>query len=662
MSQGKEFRIAGQCSKAIHVFQDAANFAQTAGNLSQQARALLFKSGCEIRIFRYVAALKTIDDARTLAARANDNSVLGGLIINKASLYSQLGDFQAAQRAADEAVLVLNSSTQKNYLIQALMIKGEIQFGIHSFASQKSPQVSPEGQAAFAQAIKIARENKLLSLEATASDDLGIWLLLNGDIPQAEALLKYAHQVRKAQGDEDTLAVSEEHLAELELRKGRLFLRSALEHINVSLASKSATLKNNPQYYLLYIRGQILFGLGQENKALADFRRAVNMADIWRQSALPGLATSTHTVAVLHSIYHDYAELAAELALKRNDQLLAADAFEVLARNRAASLREQLTRSYSQKLLLSPAYYELLQQLQTAQADVTLENKPAANHENEKKLAQIRAELSDFENKMGLEQNFPPGAEINRHQSSLKGIQSRLGGNEALLSFSLGSRKSFLWAVTSRELSLYELPNQEVIEKEANDFSKAVSEKQPSRDSTGQAFSQSLFNKVAPSVMRKPSWLLTVDGKLLDKIPFSALPIRSADGGFQPLTAVHTIRFLPSALLICIPKAQKAASRFVGVGDPIYNRADIRIEHASAIATSKKTNSLTTLARLVGSEREIRQAAKASGLAEAEMLTGKNASGAKLRHALETVPEVLHFAVHVVSPKERPAKQPWLLL
>ena len=96
--------------------------------------------------------------------------------------------------------------------------------------------------------------------------------------------------------------------------------------------------------------------------------------------------------------------------------------------------------------------------------------------------------------------------------------------------------------------------------------------------------------------------------------------------------------------------------RFVGVGDPIYNRADTRRDQATAHPSPKQSASLTTLARLVGSEREIEAAAQASGLPRAEMLTGKNASGLELRRALATPPEILHFAVHVVSPKDRPGE------
>jgi CHAT domain-containing protein len=41
-------------------------------------------------------------------------------------------------------------------------------------------------------------------------------------------------------------------------------------------------------------------------------------------------------------------------------------------------------------------------------------------------------------------------------------------------------------------------------------------------------------------------------------------------------------------------------------------------------------------------------------MAEVQFLEGSNASGVALRTALLKKPQVLHFAVHVVSPKSRP--------
>jgi CHAT domain-containing protein len=92
----------------------------------------------------------------------------------------------------------------------------------------------------------------------------------------------------------------------------------------------------------------------------------------------------------------------------------------------------------------------------------------------------------------------------------------------------------------------------------------------------------------------------------------------------------------------------------VGIGDPIYNQADSRLR-ATHGNTSKGTDQIP-LARLVGSGNEIETAAKQSGLSRQQLLTGPTATGASLEAILHSNPQILHFAVHVVSPPEQPGQ------
>lgn len=92
----------------------------------------------------------------------------------------------------------------------------------------------------------------------------------------------------------------------------------------------------------------------------------------------------------------------------------------------------------------------------------------------------------------------------------------------------------------------------------------------------------------------------------------------------------------------------------MGVADPIYNLADSRrVRNASLLEPEHAKNS-PGLARLAGSADEVRTAGKLSGMTEVQLLEGGKASGVALRAALLRKPQVLHFAVHVVSPKSRP--------
>ena len=161
-----------------------------------------------------------------------------------------------------------------------------------------------------------------------------------------------------------------------------------------------------------------------------------------------------------------------------------------------------------------------------------------------------------------------------------------------------------------------------------------------------------LFGQFPVSAFTKTEWLIAADGALLDGVPFSALsnPFKTE---YEPLMAQRTLRFLPSAALGQTTAAKAPLKSFVGVADPIYNLADERgaARSVSLLPVSQASSAPSVgLGRLVGTEREVRSSAAVAGLPDVQILTGADASLSKLQAALARRPEVLHFAVHVVSP------------
>jgi CHAT domain-containing protein len=95
----------------------------------------------------------------------------------------------------------------------------------------------------------------------------------------------------------------------------------------------------------------------------------------------------------------------------------------------------------------------------------------------------------------------------------------------------------------------------------------------------------------------------------------------------------------------------------VGVGDPIYNLADSRLAHSKGLRVhdrAKESNSAAVLSRIPASEPEVKASAEKCGMPQVELLLGKDASIPKLRDSVLHAPQILHFAVHVISPKNFP--------
>jgi len=636
IAEGKKLIAVGHYAEALKIDSRAAEEAQRAGNTDLEAKAWFAISACQADLFSLRDAMRSAEKSYHLSLAAGNKTWAGGAAGNLANIYRTLGEYALAEKQSEEALRLLKDSARKDILAYALLFQADLSLEQGRFQ---------EGMAFSDRAVTAAREAKAPDLEALVRDVRGFALLKANKLPDAEQALKEAQAIRKDGKETGWISVILGHRSELEFRKGNY--AAALRLNDQAYATHSLMFTSVPSYYFVHVRGQILLALNEKPKALVQLRRAVDLANLWREAAVPGDSTNTQTVVYLNEVYHDFADLAAEMALEPHDPELSRQAWEALAQNRAASLREQLTAVLIRDSHLGDQFFKLLSELQTAQAHVTLgRNSP----QDEAKLRSIRLELSELEDRSltlsTKKEKYP-------FQNSLKGIQARLHPSEVLLSFCLGRTRSFLWAVTVNDVELHELPNEIKIEQRAKHFAEALQSGQ-NGDSQAVALSHMLFGQLSPRVWQKRNWLMTEDGALAGQIPYSALCDLSTAGAKQPLTAQHSLRSLPSELLLLIPDKAKPQRRFVGVADPIYNLADSRRIQDVRFVRTGATPTRATLGRLAGSDREVKAAAKLSGMPEKQLLCGGDATGAALRKALERSPELLHFAVHVVSPEGKP--------
>jgi CHAT domain-containing protein len=206
--------------------------------------------------------------------------------------------------------------------------------------------------------------------------------------------------------------------------------------------------------------------------------------------------------------------------------------------------------------------------------------------------------------------------------------------------------------VTAGKVNLVSLPGEEELTSKANSFAAAV---RTGHDASSAAagLTKALFSGLPADVWNRSEWMIVADGPLLSGIPFCALPDLSAKKG-KLLIEDRSLRFLPSELLLATGRQRPAnGKRFVGVGDPIYNQADARIVR-TGFSDAKTVSDSITLARLAGSDKEIHSAAKEARLPDAVLLTGSQATRENLAAALSKESEIVHFAVHVVSPADQP--------
>jgi CHAT domain-containing protein len=666
LTQGHQLSSQGRLHDACQLADQAATLAAKGSDTRLQVKALLFVSGCRIRIFDYRAAREAAEKCRAIGMQHNDPDAQASAGVNLATIYMELGDYRLAEQEASRAAALFAQSPKSNSErhVKALLIYADTE------AERTRNQIEAERAAgdfaaeqrdlrqleqAYQRGIDVAHAAHLPQLEANLLEELGYSLLLAHHPERASAPLANARRLELAINDRDALATNEEHQAELELQNGDY--AHALDLIDRAFASSSLSFHTTPQFYPLHIRGVLLEKLNRPDQALAELRKAVNAADQWRQGAPPGDATRTQMVVVLHDVYHDFAQLAAALSLERHDPALAREGLAVMARNRASNLREEITAALSRKQALPARYFDLLHELQAAQARVSLgENRP----EDNRRLEQIRLQIRDLENQFGIaaESNAEYSEKISP-QNSLKEVQGHLSSDQVLLSFSLGRERSFVWTVTGDSVSVYRLPGEPEIASVARRFSQDV---QLGHDpkAAGLKLSREIFGVLPDEVWRRCDWVIAAEGVLLEGVPFSALVDLSSGFKVRFLSESHSIRLIPSELFLLSADKIGARQLFVGIGDPIYNTADSR-RTAGGPASAAPGRAAVSLARLPGSEREIRTAARESEMPESRLLSGPNANLASLRTALAENPGIIHFAVHVVAP-EGPFSQAALAL
>jgi tetratricopeptide (TPR) repeat protein len=651
-----KLRNDGRIKEAATLFERVAQLAERDREPSIESRALLGSAGCYIRLFRYREALSKSGRAFQLAKQVNEYAGAGAAAGNEATIYYQLGDYPSANEAADRAVSLLDHSPRKDYLAQALCMAGDVKSKLNEVEQSK---------ALFRRAITVAHTANLPLNEGIAQDHLGNTLLESGDTSAAERSLLSAQGLFRESKNEDYLAVANEDLADLYLRKKDFSACLAL--IDKVLQSHARTFI--PTYWPLQTKGRALLAMGKLNEAVIVFNAAVASADRWRTGILLGDATGTRTAVSLFSVYEDYAESAANAAISNHDVSLSYKAFEVLTSGRAWDLRDQLLSVLKRDMRLPPRYYQLLSDLQDAQAFVTLDGNPEELQSRTLRLQRIRLELTGLENKLGLQFSTLALAsdESPSHRVSLLRIQAALNESELLLSFYLGQNRSFLWAVIKDHCDLYELPPSHRVAQLAHAFSEMVQSEKVQQGYTANVraieFSKSLFAQLPARMYSKREWLISANGELLDGIPFSALP--DPENESRTLIESRTLRFLPSAALLLSPAVSELHNAFVGIADPIYNSADSRRRPPMAPVSPipPRSSWWVSLGRLVGSYEEIRMAASSSKLSNVQFLIGAKASVKDLRNTFDkAAPAIVHFAVHVVAPNNANGAQAALAL
>jgi CHAT domain-containing protein len=271
---------------------------------------------------------------------------------------------------------------------------------------------------------------------------------------------------------------------------------------------------------------------------------------------------------------------------------------------------------------------------------------------------------------------------------SLQQIRDQvLTPNTALLEYSLGQERSYLWVVTSGSMRSFVLPPRSKIEPAVRRVYDLLTAPQVAR--TGETPAQKR-NRVTRAEAAYPAAatalsrmllepaagllpgqrLLIVDEGALEYVPFSALPDPRSG---NPLVEAHEIVRLPSASVLAalrdevLARAGRPQTGIAVLADPVFEKNDERMGGARVSSPPAYPDDLTTsldaagpgasvkgLHRLVYSRREAANIAAAAPGGSVTRFLDFRASHATATSAALARYRIVHFATHGILNDEHP--------
>ncbi len=454
-------------------------------------------------------------------------------------------------------------------------------------------------------------------------------------------------------------------------------------------AERAATIarQTNNRFYLwnaLVTAGEAYRALKQFDKSRQAFEEAILTIELSRASIAGQEARATY-FAKSQRPYELYIDLLMQMHQEQPNEGYDGMALQISERARARSLLELLNESRADiKQGVVPDLLERersLQQQLNARAES--QTRLLSGKYTEEQASILKKEIDaltiEYQNiEAQIRQKSPRYAALTQPEPlKLSGIQQEmLDRDTILLEYSLGEKRSYLWAVTKDSIKSYELPPRSEIEAAVKRVYALVSDGKLVIDDKAQAeyereaarLSEILLAPVAAQLQNKR--ILVVADGALQYLPFGALPKTKN----QPLIVENEIISLPSASTLVSLRRQMqgraTASKTLAVfADPVFSATDGRVKVTNPTTKPTSLTQNTALERAASNTGVLRDGIISRlpfSRREAESILAVIPVGEKMQaldfQANRTTAlssemsqyRILHFATHGLLNSEHP--------
>ncbi|MGK7925790.1 MAG: tetratricopeptide repeat protein [Spirulina sp.] len=631
-SKGQTYGILGRSQRSLEAYRQALNLFRNIGDRGMVANLLNQIANVYSDLGEYQEALDNNDRALHLQTEIGDRAGQAATLHYIASIYSRLGDYARSadfDRRALESYRAIgdlgNTALTLEQLGQTYQNLEDYAQSLDSYQQARSiwQQVgNPFGETGvfvsigrlYARKLNDPQKaieifNRALTLSRNQNYTLGeISVLAN--IARAynvreehEKALDFLNQALPLVPSISSLPVE----ANLLTNFGRTHhlagnYRQSLNFYQQELALLQKIGDRPGEAEVLYQLARVQRQMGDLQPAQSRIEAALDIIESLRSNvASPDLRTSFF--AAKQEYYEFYIDLLMELHQKHPARGYDARAFHASERSRARGLLELLTEANANiRQGVAPQLLQreqnLLQQLNALERR---RHELTSSQFTQKDLDDLESQSRSLLQQLHrleaqIRRTSPRYAHLKYPQPlTLQEIQQRVLDRETLLlEYSLGTERSYLWAVSQNAIASYELPPEAEIAAVAQPFREAITRDSGANRDLGLPLSQILLSPVASQLKNKR--LLVVGEGILQYIPFAALPLPTSPD--TPLLVQNEIVTLSSASTVAIQREQLAhrspAPKILAVlADPIFGSNDSRLTRTSS---NRHPDNLDTLA------------------------------------------------------------------
>ncbi len=686
----------GEKQKALEVLNKALNLQTTAGDRARVAFTLGNIAAIYNSLGDYQKALDSYNQALTLQKAVQDRPGEAVTLNNIAKVYSSLGDIEQSIDSHNAALAIfraigdrvqegqtldnigyvyrLSGDYQKalDYYNQALAIRrasGDFFRQIATLTgvirTYESLKDYPKALEATNTALTIAQAQKSPFAEASALALMGRVYLASGDYPKALDASNTALKTWQQLGIRVAAASTLDNIGKT--YNAQASYPSAIASYNEALAVWQSLGDKAGEAESLYNIAISERGRNNFPQAQTQIKAAIAVVETLRTKIASKELRATYFASV-QKYYEFYTDLLMQWHKKEPRAGFNVEALQVSDRARARSLLEILTEANADiRKGVDPQLLAKERDLQTALdiAETQRVKVLSANHTPaqaaavDKQVSELLKQYQDLQAQ--IRTTSPQYAALTQPQAlKVAQIQKLLEPDTVLLEYSLGEKRSYLWAVTANSLTSYELPPQQEIETLAKQYYQLVTDKRSglSRQNLAIAatnLSNILLKPIAGEIGKKR--LVVVSDGALQYVPFAALPIPNSDN--TPLLVEHEIVTLPSASTIDVLRRElmgrKPAPKTVAIiADPVFTANDERVKVATSTPPSDKnsllqrsaTQSGVSFSRLSGTRLEAVQILALVPPSETSQAFDFKSDRAAVTSPNLSQYRIIHFATH----------------